>query len=514
MDSRPDDETVKPAETPAPEAASAAPEAEAPSPAEAGGAASETDGSAAAEGAAVMQAAVAELPKSGGPPEPRKGGPIRGKIVKLGEEGAFVDFGGREEAFLDRKEITDAEGKLTHDVGADVRGTVLSVEGGVKMSLKAAGGKPGAHAGNIPALLDAAKTGAPVEGKVTGVNKGGLVVQILGVRAFCPFSQIDRHWVEDPSVFVGQKLAFRVSSADPKGRNVVLSRRVLLEQDSKEKAEDLRKDLAVGKVLKGTVVRLRPFGAFVDLGGIDGLIHVSEISHRRIKDPSEVLKVGQEVEVKIRSVDNLGRPDERIGLSMKELQGDPWTTAAGALKPGEKVRVKVVRLAEFGAFMEVAPGIDGLAHVSTLADHRVGHPSEVLEVGQELEVWIVSVDPGTKRISLSVVDPATRGARGDRGPRDEEGGGGGWSGGGDMAWGAPDSGKEGGRGRRDRDRGGRGGRDRGRDGGRRDGGRRDGGSGGRRDQSWREDYDRGYRGGGDGGMTSMQEAFERMRERN
>src|SRR5262245_4814222 len=321
MDARPEDETTQHQE---PAAASSEPAPAPPEPASTPPAAEVVASEAPAPSAEVVQAAAPSIPT------PREGARIRGKIVKIGEEGAFVDFGSREEAFLDLKEIRDAEGKVTRNVGDEVRGIVVSMDGGIKMSLRAGKGAPA----NLPALVEAAKSGLPVEGRVTGVNKGGLVVQILGVRAFCPFSQIDRHWVEDPNVFVGQKLQFRVSSADPKGRNVVLSRRALVEQESREKAEVLRREIAVGKVVKGVVGRLRPFGAFVDLGGIDGLIHVSEISHTRIKDPSDVLKVGQEVEVRVRSVENLGRPDERIGLSLKDLQQDPWEKATEGITPG------------------------------------------------------------------------------------------------------------------------------------------------------------------------------------
>ena len=478
MDPRPEDETTKPQE---PAAASSEPAPAPPEP-ESTPPAAEVVASEAPKPTEVAQAAAPSIPM------PRKGSRIRGKIVKIGEEGAFVDFDGREEAFLDLKEIRDAEGKLTRKVGDEVRGIVVSMDGGIKMSLRAGKGTPA----NLPALVEAAKSGLPVEGRVTGVNKGGLVVQILGVRAFCPFSQIDRHWVEDPNVFVGQKLQFRVSSADPKGRNVVLSRRALVEQEGREKAEVLRKEIAVGKVVKGVVARLRPFGAFVDLGGIDGLIHVSEISHTRIKDPSDVLKVGQEVEVRVRSVENLGQPDERIGLSLKDLQQDPWEKATEGFTPGARVPAKVVRLADFGAFLEVAPGVDGLAHVSTLADHRVGHPSEVLQVGQDLEVWVVSVDRASRRLSLSVVDPASRAERTPRNAPSRER---------EMtAWvpeEMPSGRKEGGR-RRDRDRDREGGRRRDRDRGR---------------DSYDEHEGRAFR-QDSGGMTSMQEAFERMRERH
>jgi ribosomal protein S1 len=273
--------------------------------------------------------------------------------------------------------------------------------------------------------------------------------------------------VEDPTVFVGKKLSFRVSSADPKGRNVVLSRRALLEEEAKANANTLRQELEVGNVVTGVVARLRPFGAFIDLGGIDGLLHVSEISHARIGDPSKVLKVGQEVKAVVRSVDNLGTKDERIGLSMKGLQDDPWDTVVKGLTVGEQVTAKVVRLAEFGAFLELAPGVDGLAHVSTLAEGHVAHPSDVVSVGDEVRPWVLGVDHEQRRISLSLTEPGTVAA--------STGGGGGGGGG-----------------------------------SRRSGPRRD-------DRDRRESrYDgpREHKTGPEGpGMTSMQEAFERLRSR-
>jgi predicted RNA-binding protein with RPS1 domain len=196
--------------------------------------------------------------------------------------------------------------------------------------------------------------------------------------------------------------------------------------------------------------------------------------------------VGQEVEVRVRSIENLGRPDERIGLSLKDLQQDPWEKLVESLTPGSRIPAKVVRLADFGAFMEIAPGVDGLAHVSTLADHRVGHPSEILQVGQELEVWVISVDRASRRISLSVMDPAVRAERtSSRPPREEA-----WTGG-EM----PEAPKRDGGRRRDRE----GGRKRDRE-SRRDSWHDEGDS-----RSFRQDQ---------GGMTSMQEAFQRMRERN
>ncbi|MGQ0720483.1 MAG: 30S ribosomal protein S1 [Candidatus Eiseniibacteriota bacterium] len=337
-----------------------------------------------------------------GPVAPKRGQKIVGRIAQIGPNGVFVDFGGREEGVLDPAEIRDEQGALTKAVGDEIRATVLSTDAGVKLTLK------GKRPGNLPALLEAHRAGASVEGKVTGVNKGGLVVRVMGLRAFCPYSQIDRRYIENPDEYIGKKLTFRVSSADDKGRNVILSRRALLDEDARGKAETLRRDLAEGAEMTGTIARIRPFGAFVDLGGVDGMIHVSEISHARVRDPSEVLKVGQEVRVRVVKVENLGAANERISLSMKRLESDPWDTAVGGLSPGDRVEGKVVRVAEFGAFVELAPGVDGLVHVSALAAGRVGHPSEIVNVGDAVHAWVVQVDRERHRVSLSLVDPMAR----------------------------------------------------------------------------------------------------------
>jgi small subunit ribosomal protein S1 len=448
-------------EPPAEAAAEKAPAREVPAPAEVAAAAELNGESKAAEGTPGEPGKLAELldepsEKARGAATPKKGSRVTGTIVRITDDGVFVDFGGREEGVLDPREIQDDKGAATHEVGARIQATVTGVEGGIKLSTK---GKSGRKPGNVPALLEASKSGLSVSGKVVGVNKGGLVVYAMGVRAFCPFSQIDRRYVENPESFVGQKLSFKVASMDEKGKNVVLSRRVLLEDEAKQEGAKLRETLSVGMELTGTVARLRPFGAFVDVGGIDGLVHVSEISHRRVKDPSEVLKVGQEVRVQVVKIDDLNGASERISLSLKKLETDPWDELASKLEEGQKVRGKVVRLVDFGAFIEVAPGVDGLAHVSTLAEGRVEHPSDVVTKGEEVDAWVVSVETSARRVSLSLVDPAGLPARG--------GGGGGGGG---------------------------------------------GGRSGRRDRGPREPREEMRTTAGTPGMTSMEEAFERLRE--
>jgi len=424
MENRPPHEVAAPTPDPAPGSDPDAPSAETPASEDTSDAVpspepnghepatAPAEGEPEGEGLAEMLDAPAE--KARGAAVPKKGSRVTGTIVRISDDAVFVDFGGREEGVLDPREIRDESGAVVKKVGDKVQATVTAVEGGVKLSAKA---KAGRKAGNVPALLEASKAGLPVGGKVVGVNKGGLVVYAMGVRAFCPFSQIDRRFVENPESFVGRKLTFKISSMDDKGKNVVLSRRVVLEEEAKEEGARLRGTLEVGMELDGTVARLRPFGAFVDVGGVDGLVHVSEISHRRIKDPAEVLRVGQEVRVQVVRIEDLNGPKERISLSIKRLESDPWEDLASKLTAGQKISGKVVRLADFGAFIELAPGIDGLAHVSTLAVERVEHPSDVVAKGDQVEAWVVSVEPASRRISLSLVDPAGLSARGGGGGR-------------------------------------------------------------------------------------------------
>jgi small subunit ribosomal protein S1 len=243
----------------------------------------------------------------------------------------------------------------------------------------------------------------PVEGKITGTNKGGLSVELGGgKRGFCPFSQIDLRRVEDPERFLGRTERFKVLELGARGRNVVLSRRAILESERADLATRTRENVAVGAAFTGHVTRLVPYGAFVDIGGVEGLVHISQISHARVSDPAEALHEGQDVQVQILEIQNLGRGrDERISLSIKALAQDPWPATAGTLAVGSDVTGKVARLADFGAFVELIPGVEGLVHVSELASRRLVHPREVISEGDEITVRILEVDLQRRRISLS-----------------------------------------------------------------------------------------------------------------
>jgi small subunit ribosomal protein S1 len=238
----------------------------------------------------------------------------------------------------------------------------------------------------------------PFEGTVTAQNKGGLEVDLGGLRAFCPASQIDVRFVDDPAQFVGQKLKFRVMEI--RGGNAILSRRALLEEERATLAAELRKKLEVGAVLDGTVSSVRDFGAFVDLGGLEGLVHVSELSHQRVAHAQDVVKSGQKVRVQVLRMEKDEKGHERIALSLRALEQDPWDAARPQLKEGAKLQGKVVRLQPFGAFVELFPGVDGLVHVSALANRHVQHPREVVKEGEPIWVQVESVDDAQKRVAL------------------------------------------------------------------------------------------------------------------
>lgn len=335
---------------------------------------------------------------------PRAGEKVKGKIFQLGAEMAFLQLDGHREAMIELGELKDEEGVLRFGVGHEIEAYVVEAGAkGIVVSKRMAKGSA-----SLARLVEAKSSGMPVEGLVIGVNKGGLEVAIGDVRAFCPSSQVDTRFVGKLDQFVGEKWMFRVTEA--KERNVVLSRRAILEEEQKEKAAELRKTLAVGAVMKGKVVSVQAFGAFVDLGGLEGMIPVSEMSHTRIGHPNEVVNAGDDVEIEVIRMEAAepNSPDkakrkERITLSMRSRMEDPFKVAMAELKEGTRVKGKVVRLQQFGAFVELKPGVDGLLHVSAMSERRIAHPRDVVKVGDEIEVQIEKLEPNEKKIGLRLV---------------------------------------------------------------------------------------------------------------
>jgi small subunit ribosomal protein S1 len=343
--------------------------------------------------AAMFAASEKDKPRT---KRPKVGDVVRGKVITIGKEAVFVDVGGKAEGQLDRGQVTDSEGKLLVKIGDELEARVVADAGGVLTLRTKLGRGPEARA----ELAQAQELGIPVEGLVTEVVKGGVSVDVAGVRGFCPASQIDNRYVEDLGVFVGQRLTFRVTRYE--GRNLVLSRRALLDEEKEKRAVETRKHLVPGAVIRGKVVGFKPFGAFVDLGGVEGMLHVSELGFTRVDKPEDVLHLGQELDVAILKVEP-GEKGERISLSLKALASDPWRDATANLAEGARVKGTVTRLQPFGAFVEIAPGVEGLVHISELgAGRRINHPKEVVSVGQQVEASVLSVDHEKRRLALSM----------------------------------------------------------------------------------------------------------------
>jgi small subunit ribosomal protein S1 len=333
---------------------------------------------------------------------PKPGDQVSGRVISIGNDSVFVDLGGKAEGIVERGEVSDRDGKLMVAIGDTVDARVVDDAGGaIKLRVKLGRG-PEARA----ELAQAAELGIPVEGTITEAVKGGVVVDVAGARAFCPASQLDTRFVDDLAVFIGQRHTFLITryESGPRG-NLVVSRRGLLEAEQAKKAEQLRGKLVVGATVTGTVVSLKPYGAFVDLGGVEAMLHVSELGHSRVGRPEDVLAVGQQVEcliVKIEPAEKKGDRD-RIGLSLKALTADPWLDATRNLSEGAHVRGKVTRMQPFGAFVEIAPGVEGLIHVSEMVTgKRINHPKEVVSVGQEVVASVKSIDTDKRRLSLSM----------------------------------------------------------------------------------------------------------------
>ncbi|MDP6579953.1 MAG: S1 RNA-binding domain-containing protein, partial [Vicinamibacterales bacterium] len=327
---------------------------------------------------------------------------LQGVVVLIGRDVVFVDVGGKGEATMDLAELQDEDGKLTVEVGATVEAVVVSTAGGVKLSHKLARG-----AATRRQLEDAYRARLPVEGRVETANKGGYEVRVGGQRAFCPISQIDTGFTSDPEVHVGQLYTFRIIEYTEEGKDLVISRRALIEEEEREQEVEVRKTIVPGADLPGRIASVRPYGAFVDLGGgIQGLLHVSEMGWSRVSDPTTVVQSGDSVTVRVLGVDN---EKGKISLGMKQLQTDPWDEAGQSYTSGQRLTGTVTRVLEFGAFIELQPGIEALAHLSTFppSGKRDGW-QDTVTVGATVAVEILTVDREKKRIGVAVIaeDPA------------------------------------------------------------------------------------------------------------
>jgi small subunit ribosomal protein S1 len=324
-----------------------------------------------------------------------KGQVIEGTIVAIGAEVALVAVGGKSEAAIDIGELKDDEGRVEVRVGDRIQAMVVSTAGGLTLSRRLALG-----AATSRQLEDAFQAGLPVEGKVEREVKGGYEVRISRQRAFCPVSQIDVIRNTEPAQHEGRVYKFRIIEYKEGGRNLVVSRRALLEEEQREAAADVRKSIVEGAVMTGRVASVREFGAFVDLGGgIQGLLHVSELAWARVSDTSQVVKPGDEITVKVLRVD---ADRQKISLGLKQLATDPWSNVADTYEAGQLRTGRITRVAEFGPFVELEPGVEGLVPLSESGVARDGDVRKAFRAGDELQVVVLDVDPAARRIRLSV----------------------------------------------------------------------------------------------------------------
>ena len=323
-----------------------------------------------------------------------QGQTIEGTIVAIGAEVALVSIGGKSEAQIDVAELKDEDGDIEVSIGDRLHAVVVSTKGGVILSRR------GVRSAATQRELDNAfNAGLAVEGKVEGVNKGGYEVRIARERAFCPLSQIDIVRTADPSVHVGKTYAFRIIEYKEGGKSIVVSRRKQLEEEQQANADAVRNSIVPGAVLTGRVVSVPDFGAFVDLGGgVQGLLHVSDMSWVRAATPGAVVAPGDQITVKVLRVDEA---TGKIALGLKQLQDDPWSTVGTTYQVGQVRSGRVTRVAEFGAFVELEPGIEGLLPFSETDLDRNADMKKAFPIGSELEVAVLEADASSRRIRLS-----------------------------------------------------------------------------------------------------------------
>lgn len=341
-----------------------------------------------------------------------RGQQVDGTIVSIGPKVAFINIGGKGEAEIDINELKDDEGDIEVNVGDRLTAMVVSTSGGITLSRRGV-----RNAATMRELEDAFNSGMAVEGKVAAAVKGGYEVRVARERAFCPLSQIDTARTVDPNVHVGKTYAFKVIEYKNGGKDIVVSRRKLLEQQQLLEADEVRKSIVPGAVLSGRVASVLDFGAFVDFGGgIQGLLHVSEMSWARITSPAAMVTPGDKITVKVLRVDDA---TGKISLGLKQLQDDPWISAANAYEVGQVRSGKVSRIADFGAFVELEPGVEGLAHASTFPPGGpAGGWAKTIAVGETSDFEVLSIDAAQKRIGLARVEDRARAAAADTKAKD------------------------------------------------------------------------------------------------
>lgn len=322
---------------------------------------------------------------------------IETTIVAISNDTVFLDLSLKSEGLMNKADVTDEDGNVTVNVGDKIKVFFMDARGDeFHFTTKLAGGKA-----DKSVLENAYKNGIPVDGHVEKEIKGGFEVMLGTTRAFCPYSQMGYKNKAEPSSFVGKHLTFKIQEYKQDGRNILVSNRAICEMEENEKLVKLEQNLKVGMTVKGTIKTLQNYGAFVDIDGFQALLPVSEISHARVDDIHSVLKEGQEIEAKIIKTD---WKNQRMSLSLKELEEDPWNAVAAKYPAGTKLEGKISRVADFGLFIEMEPGIDGLLHISKLKNvERNTNLRKVYKTGTEMPVVVEKIEMEQKRISLSPV---------------------------------------------------------------------------------------------------------------
>ena len=330
------------------------------------------------------------------------GDKIEGKIIAIERDTVFLDTGTKIDGTVDKAELLNDEGDFPYQTGDSLELYVVSVtENDIHLSRAISG------IGGLNQLKDAYEGEIPIEGKITATCKGGVQVEMLKRRAFCPISQLDIKYIEDAETYVGGTYTFLIKRFEESGKNIVLSRRDVLSQELKEIQADFFKSLDVGQEYDGSVSKIMPFGVFIEIApGVEGMAHISELSWRRVENPIEIVREGQTVRVKVLDVKPREKKDGfQIALSIKQLEGNPWDTVQDKFSPGDVVEGRVVRCVKFGAFVEIAPGIEGLVHISEMSyTKRIIHPEDIVKPNDTIPVMVKEIQLADRRISLSMRD--------------------------------------------------------------------------------------------------------------